>query len=106
MTRSTLLTFALLVCAGPAAAHQLSVYATVEDGVALIEAAFADGRPVSAGTLRILDVTGALIMEQPLQPPYPIRFAVGEHIDGLRIEVDAGGGHENYWLLTPADIQQ
>ncbi|TGN67564.1 hypothetical protein E4L95_04595 [Paracoccus liaowanqingii] len=95
---------ALLVCAGPAAAHQLSVFARVEDGVVLIEAAFPDGRPVATGTLRILDATGALIIEQPVTPPYPIRFAVGDHTDGLRIEVDAGGGHDNYWLLTPQDL--
>lgn len=106
MIRFMLAGLLLLACAGSAAAHQLSVFAKVENGVVLIEASFPDGRPVATGTLRILDAAGMLILEQPLEPPYPIRFAVGGHIDGLRIEVDAGGGHNNYWLLTPADIQE
>lgn len=105
MIRAAFTALALLICAGPASAHQLSVFAVVEDGVVLIEATFPDGRPVATGMLRILDGTGALILEQPIAPPYPIRFPVEEHSDGLRIEVDAGGGHENYWLLTPADLQ-
>ncbi len=97
---------ALCLSGLPAQAHQLVVFAKVEDRTVLIDARFANGTPVAAGKLRILDATGTLIHEQLVSPPYPVRFPVGIQTDGLRIEVDAGHGHENYWLLTPHDLSQ
>lgn len=88
----------------PAAAHQLTVFAKVENQIVLISAAFADGTPVAAGTLRIIDEDGNLLLESLVDGTYPVHFPVGTHTGGLRIEVDAGGGHENYWILTPADL--
>ncbi len=96
--------FALLLATLPAAAHQLTVFATVADGVVRIEATFANGTPVKAGTLRILDAQEAVIHEALLDGTAPILFPVGSHTDGMTIEVDAGGGHANYWVLTPKDL--
>jgi len=87
--------FALLLAAGSAAAHQLTVFATVADGMVSITANFANGDPVKAGTLRILDAQEVAIHEAPLDGISPIQFPVGTHTDGMTIEVDAGGGHDN-----------
>ncbi|MFN3311963.1 MAG: hypothetical protein ACK46Q_00660 [Hyphomonas sp.] len=97
-------TLVLAVAAAPATAHQLVVFASVNEGVVEIEATFSNGKPVVNGTLRIRDADDTLIHEEVLSAVRPIQFLVGEHLDGLRIEVDAGGGHSNYWLLTPADL--
>ncbi len=90
----------------PAVAHQLVVFASVKDDVVLITAKFPDGTAVKAGTLRILDATDTVIIEQELDGTMPIVFPIDEHTDGLVIEVDAGNGHSNYWVLTPADLQR
>ncbi|MFN3973337.1 MAG: hypothetical protein ACK4GO_17770 [Gemmobacter sp.] len=94
----------MLIVAEPVAAHQLVVFASVEDGVVDIEANFTNGKPVVSGTLRIRDAADNLIHEAPLSEARPIRFPVGDRLDGLKVEVDAGGGHSNYWLLTPTDL--
>ena len=104
MTRLAVAMLVLLLAAPSARAHQITVFATVEAGEVLIEATFADGTPVLAGTLEIRDAVDAVILTAPIDGTYPIRFPVGDHTDGLVIKVDAGNGHENYWILTPADL--
>ena len=85
-------------------AHQLSVFAKAKDDAVMITAKFADGSDVKSGTLRIFGADDALILQQDIDGMWPIVFSVGPHRDGLRIEVDAGNGHDNYWILTPADL--
>jgi nickel transport protein len=87
-----------------AAAHPLLVFASVDGEEVLVEARFASGQPVQAGAVRVTDAGGAEVLRLPIAPGTPIRFPLGDAEDGLMIEVDAGGGHENYWILTPDDI--
>lgn len=88
----------------PALAHQITVFATVANGMVDITASFADGTPVMAGTLRILDAQDKVVFAAPLDGATVAPFPVGPHTDGMTIEVDAGGGHANYWVLTPRDL--
>ncbi len=97
----------LAICLGApftAQAHQLSVFARAQDDVVAITANFADGTAVKSGQLRVYSADNTLILQQDVDGTWPVLFPVGPHTDGLRIQVDAGNGHDNYWLLTPADL--
>lgn len=87
----------------PATAHGLVVFATVEDDEVLVDAKFANGQAVLDGEVRVLDAAGQEVRRFAITPDAPIRFPLGEAVDGLQIEVTSGD-HENYWILTPADI--
>lgn len=92
--------------AAPAAAHQLRVFAAVEGGEVVVEARFSDGgRPV-AGTVRVLGEGDALLATAPLEEDGTARLPLAglDHAGGLTVEVETGAGHEDYWVLTPADI--
>lgn len=94
----------VLLAPVPASAHGLSVFASAEDGVVLVEARFSGGGPVREGTVRVYDARDRLVLTMPLAPDGTARFELGERRDGLRVEVDAGDGHSDYWILTPADL--
>lgn len=88
----------------PALAHQLTVFATVADDMVKITATFANGNPVMSGVLEIRGADDAVLLSQDVDGQWPVLFPVGDHKDGLRIAVDAGNGHSNYWILTPNDL--
>ena len=94
------------VAATPAMAHQLNVFAFVEDGSVVVEAKFSTGRIPVSGEVRVLDAAGKEIETYDLGKDGTLTFALDPaHADtGLTIEVEASGGHEDYWILTPDDI--
>ena len=83
-------------CSGSATAHQLSVFAKVQNDTVLITAHFADGSAVKSGVLRIFDAHDV----------WPIMLPAAPYQNGLRIIIDAGNGHDGYWILTPIDFSQ
>ncbi|KPP93150.1 MAG: Protein of unknown function (DUF1416) [Rhodobacteraceae bacterium HLUCCA08] len=100
------LALALILSAGAALAHQLTVFAFVEDGDVVVETRFSSGRVPVEGTVRVLDATEALVLETTLAEDGTARFPLdpGVASDGLTIVVETGEGHDNYWILTPQDI--
>lgn len=106
MRRAALVAALLAALAAPAAAHQLSVFASVDGEAVLVEARFSGGsRPVT-GTVRVLDADGALLATLALGEDGTARFPLDPtaHAGGLTIEVETGEGHDDYWVLTPQDI--
>jgi nickel transport protein len=97
---------ALVAVATPAAAHQLNVFAFVEDGQVVVEAKFSTGKIPVAGEVRIFDAAGTRLDTLPLDEDgtrtFPLDPAHAE--GGLLIEVEVNEGHDNYWILTPEDI--
>lgn len=93
-------------CPRSADAHQLSVFAKAQDDAVMITANFANGSEVKSGILRIFGADDSLLLQQDIEGIWPVVFSVGPHRDGLRIEVDAGNGHNSYWILTPVDLSQ
>jgi nickel transport protein len=100
------LTAVLAVSGTLAWAHQLTVFAFVEDGDVVIEAKFSNGRVPVEGVVRVLDAGGAPLATLALGPGGTARFAFdpATGAGGLTIEVETGEGHEDYWILTPEDI--
>lgn len=96
----------VLGLATAAIAHQLNVFAFVEGDTVMVESKFSSGKVPISGTVRVLDTNNVLLVTLPLQADgrvaFPLDRAAAE--DGLMIEVETGEGHDNYWILTPADI--
>jgi nickel transport protein len=107
MRFATLITTAALTfgAAVPAFAHKLTVFASTDCEVVLVEAKFSSGRIPVKGEVRVLDGENALVTTTNLGKDGTVAIPLDE-IDaetGVLIEVDTGG-HENYWILTPDDI--
>lgn len=97
---------ATLLLSFPAFAHDLRVFASVEGSVVTVETKFSSGRTPVAGEVRVLDGAGELLLTLPMGQGGVTTFELpntGTNA-GLMIEVAAGDGHEDYWLLTPEDI--
>ena len=104
--RLVLAALALVASATIATAHQLTVLAFVEDGQVVVESRFSNGNRPQVGEVRVLDGENQPLMTLPLQDDGTVRFDLDPaHAEaGLLIEVTTGGGHSNYWILTPVDI--
>ena len=100
------LALALVVAASPAAAHQLKVFAFVEEGSVVVEAKFSSGRAPKSGEVRVFDASGEQIDTLELGEDGTLTFPLDPaHAEsGLTIEVEASEGHDDYWILTPEDI--
>lgn len=92
--------------AATAAAHQLNVFAFVEEGDVVVEAKFSNGKRPVSGEVRVRGGDGTLLLTLPLGENGEARFALSsvEHEEGLAIDVSTGAGHDDYWILTPEDI--
>ncbi|ABD56027.1 hypothetical protein [Jannaschia sp. CCS1] len=106
MKRLIALLTAAVVSSTAAVAHQLNVFAYVEDGTVVVESRFSNGNLPQLGEVSVLDAGGEALMLLPLQEDGTVRFPLDPvHADtGLLIEVRTGEGHDNYWILTPDDI--
>lgn len=95
-----------VVSATSALAHQLNVFAFVENGMVIVESRFSNGNLPQVGEVSVLDGEGVELMLLPLQADGTVQFPLDPtHSDtGLLIEVRTGEGHDNYWILTPEDI--
>lgn len=88
-----------------AAAHQLTVFASVDCETILVEAKFSSGRVVQIADVRVLDGNNTLLMTLPIEKDGTLSIPLDsvDHSGGLVIEVDTGN-HDNYWIVTPDDI--
>jgi nickel transport protein len=89
-----------------AAAHQLIVFAWVDGDTVMVESKFAGGGPAVAGTVSVYDGGDNLLYTLEVSDKGTAEFPLDEAgiKTGLRIEMDSGDGHEDYWILTPEDI--
>jgi hypothetical protein len=96
----------LLLLAGMsiALAHQLDVLAKVDGDNVVVEARFAADGPARSATVRVYDGENALILVLSTDEDGTVSFPIETAETGLRIEVDAGDGHSDYRILTPADL--
>ncbi|WP_308916358.1 hypothetical protein [Jannaschia sp. LMIT008] len=100
----------MLALAGPASAHRVNVFASVQDAadgteVVLVEAKFSTGRIPALGEVRVEDAQGTVLATYPLQDG-AARFPLDRDAaaGGLAITVSTDDDHEGYWLLTPSDL--
>ena len=88
-----------------AAAHGLTVFASVDCETVLVEAKFSNGKAVQQADVRVFDGENALQSTLPIGPDGTVAVPLDsvDHSGGLVIEVNTGS-HDNYWIVTPDDI--
>ncbi len=96
----------LLAMSAPALAHRLTLYAWVDGETLVVEGKFANGGIPKLGNVRIFDGHDQLLMEAPIGENGELRTPLPGSDSGLRIEMTTSEGHEDYWVLTPHDIEQ
>ena len=104
-SRAGLAAALVVAAAGPAAAHQYNVFASVDCEAVTVEATLENGRPPATGEIRLRDGADAVIMTLDLGDTGTMRIPL-EGIDtsgGLKVEVQSGD-HNDYWILSPDDI--
>ncbi|WP_112321122.1 hypothetical protein [Oceanibium sediminis] len=107
--RHVFLTAALFLTATlPAQAHRLVVYATVDADAAqiVVETKFSNGNPAQLGDIRLLDADAQPLGTFPLERGGLTRIDIPEigAEGGITVEVETDEGHDDYWVLTPADL--
>jgi nickel transport protein len=92
---------------GVAMAHKLTVFASIDCEVVIVEAKFSNGRAAQKGEVRLFDGENELLTTLQLAEDGTARVPLAEvdSPNGLLIEVDTGG-HDNYWILTPEDFSR
>ncbi|MDW3222386.1 MAG: hypothetical protein R8G34_05770 [Paracoccaceae bacterium] len=105
MIRAAALAFLSVAVPIAAAAHQLTVFASVDCDTVLVEAKFSNGNAVQQAEVRVLDGENALLLTLPISEDGTVAVPLDslDHSGGLLIEVDTGS-HDNYWIVTPDDI--
>jgi len=99
------LALALILLAQPASAHRLVIYAFAETGEIVIESKFSTGRVPQAGSVSVTDPDGAVLAEFPLDGDGETRAPIPEgSARGVQVNVTTSEGHDDYWILTPADL--
>ncbi|MDP5085639.1 MAG: hypothetical protein NWQ23_09480 [Yoonia sp.] len=104
--RRLLAILAVVAFASAAQAHQLNVFAFVEDGTVIVETKFSTGKIPVSGEVQVLNASSEVILTLPLAADGTVRFPldVEAATGGMMIEVTTGEGHSDYWILTPEDI--
>ncbi len=103
--RNILLAVILLcfVSATHALAHKVNVFAYAEGGQIMVEAYFADGKPVENAKITVISATGRKLFETTGGKDGTAAFPIPER-DDLTIEVDASLGHKASFLLKKGDL--
>jgi nickel transport protein len=95
----------LLLVAAPAGAHRVNVFAWVEGETVHTESSFPGGKEVNHGKIVVYDdKTGEKLLEAETDDQGKLSFPVPRRTD-LRIELTAGMGHKNEWIVRAEEIE-
>jgi len=83
----------------------LSVFAWVEGDVVFVEGRLSSGKMPKTGEIYVYDGENNLIKKLDVNPDGLTSFPLPDYSTGLKIDMKAGEGHQNYWILTPYDIE-
>jgi len=95
---------AMLILAGTAMAHKVSLFAYVEAGKVYTESYFSDGRPVAGGKVKVYDSSKNLLLEGVTDKEGLFNFDIPK-VDDLTIVLDATMGHKNSYTLKKAEVE-
>jgi len=98
---------AMIVACWPSSgfAHRLSVFAWVEGNTVVVEGRFSGGKRPKKGVVYVYDGEDRLLLKTSVNADGTVRFPLPDYQTGLKIVMEAGEGHESYWILTPYDIE-
>lgn len=95
----------LALCAGPALAHKVNIFATVEGGAITGEGYFGGGTKAQDVVVEVQDALGAPAgsTRTDVQGAFRLPIPQGATLP-LRVVLKAGDGHQNDYPLTALDI--
>lgn len=96
-------TVVALVCAAPAWAHKVNIFAYVEDGKIFTESFFPDGQPVEGGAVEILDSQNQKVAEGVTDKDGKCVLPVPRK-DDLTVVINASMGHRNTFKLKKSEL--
>ncbi|MCF8079326.1 MAG: hypothetical protein K9K88_08625 [Desulfobacterales bacterium] len=93
-----------ILLVSPAEAHRVNVFAWVEGDTVYTESSFPGGREVKEGQVAVYDdQTGEKLLEGRTDEAGKFSFKVPRQ-SALRIEMLAGMGHKNEWIVRAQEI--
>lgn len=105
-----LLLDAALSLPADAEAHRVNIFAWPEGGNIVVECGFNRSSPVRGGLVTVYDGTdGKELLQGRTNERGVFVFAMPEPVregHGLRIEINAGEGHVNDWIMSAAEINE
>jgi nickel transport protein len=94
----------LLLLVAPCHAHRVNVFAWVEGDTVHTESSFPGGRQVKEGKIAVYDdQTGQKLLDGQTDEAGKFSFKVPRQ-SPLRIELTAGMGHKNEWIVRAEEI--
>lgn len=104
-----LLALTLALLPAVALAHRVNIFAWTEGDQVVVECAFNGSSKVNGGRIAVFDaVDGKELLQGLTDTQGQFRFAVPEAAraagHGLRIQVNAGEGHQNQWLMEASEF--
>lgn len=98
----------LLICALPAHAHRVNIFAWLEGETVVVECGFSRSSPVKQGLLTVFDaLNGEELLQGRTDDKGIFRFAVPQAAregHGLRLVLTAGEGHANEWNMDAEEF--
>jgi nickel transport protein len=94
----------LLMSAGPAYGHKVTIFAWVESGTVHTESKFSGGRRVKGGKIEAFDHRGRSIHTGITNDEGYYDFAIPAGVKQLKIVLTAGMGHTNHWTIQADEL--
>lgn len=104
-----LLALTLILLPAVALAHRVNIFAWTEGDQVVVECAFNGSSKVNGGRIAVYDAAdGKELLQGLTDAQGQFRFAVPEAArsagHGLRIQINAGEGHQNQWLMEASEF--
>ncbi len=84
-------------------AHRVSIFAWVDGNTVHTESKFSGSKMVKGGAIKVFDMENNLLLEGTTDDNGVFSFEIPERVP-LRIELQAGAGHGNEWLISADEI--
>lgn len=104
LSLASVLLLTVLLASNSALAHRLNVFAWVEGNDIVAESKFSTGKRPKLGQVEVYNGEDKLLLSLKLDSNGKVRFPLPDYSSGLRIQINTGGDHNSYWVLTPFDI--
>jgi nickel transport protein len=94
----------MLMSAGPAYGHKVSIFAWIESGTVHTESKFSGGKKVKGGKIEAFDHQGRSVHTGTTNDDGYHGFAVPAGAKELKIVLTAGMGHTNHWTIRAEEL--
>jgi nickel transport protein len=103
MVCSFAVTLSLVLCARPAAAHKVTIFAWAEGDTVHTQSRFSGGKPAKNSTVVVYDKQGNQLLEGKTDDKGEFSFKVPKQTD-LKIVLKASMGHMAEWTIPAEEI--